>query len=141
MVTYRVSVAMIVPTSEASPLKHNAVASLKSFRLFGGHRSWSSRNRTPTPLPPFAGMNSTPASSSVRRIVVRLSSRGPRLLISNSATVDRPTPDTRANRRCDHCKSPLAARHCCEFILDCNAFRYTELVIVAGKRTSGHSKY
>jgi hypothetical protein len=110
-----------------------AVASLKSFRLFGGHRSWSSRNRTPTPLPPFAGMNSTPASSSVRRIVVRLSSRGPRLLISNSATVDRPTPDTRANRRCDHCKSPLAARHCCEFILDCNAFRYTELVICSWK--------
>src|ERR1700722_10579480 len=73
-------------------------------------------------------MNSTPASSKARRIV-RLSSRGPRLSISNSATVDRPTPDTFANRRCDHCKSPLAARHCCEFMQDCNAFRCADQVV------------
>jgi hypothetical protein len=103
----------------------DASAGFEVAGLFGGHCSLSSSNRTPTPLPFLVGKKS-PAFSKVRRIVVRLSSRGSRLSISNSATVDRPTPDSFANRRCDHCKSPLAARHCCEFIMDCNAFRYSE---------------
>jgi hypothetical protein len=110
-------------------IETHASAGFQLFRLFGGHCSLSSSNRTPTPLPFLAGKNSTPAFSKVRRIVVRLSSRGSRLSISNSATVDRPTPDSFANRRCDHCKSPLAARHCCEFMVECKASRYPESAI------------
>src|ERR1700691_3468474 len=78
-------------------------------------------------------MNSTPAFSRARRMAMTLSSRGSRLSISNSATVDNATPEDSANRVCDHFRSARAARHCCEFMLDCNASRYAELVICSRK--------
>jgi hypothetical protein len=40
-------------------IKTNASADLYLFRLFARHWSWPSRNRTPTPFPPLARINST----------------------------------------------------------------------------------